>query len=197
MLEDPNPAIRRGAARDLWGTLVAKNGRALLNHALHDPVPAVAADSYLNLQWPMLADISISHNQALYADAIAQGLKSKHDIIVSGALSGYSGLYRGDADDLLRTYALDPRPVVRQGAIDAYDRVDRITESMVRFIESRLHDPNKDVRESAMQRVFRWGDHHALPQLELLARTASTADERASATDFAVALKKQPDMVFH
>ncbi|MBC5814985.1 MAG: hypothetical protein GIW97_00445 [Candidatus Eremiobacteraeota bacterium] len=47
-----------------------------------------------------------------------------------------------------------------------------------------------------MLRVFRGGDHHAVPQLELLARTATTVDERATARDYVVAMKKQPDMVF-
>lgn len=196
MLEDPNPEIRAGAAKDLWGTSFPANARALLKHALHDPMPAVAAASYLNLHWPMLADIAASRDRALYADAVAQGLKSKQDIIVGAALSAYVDLHLGDADSFLRTYALDRRPLVRLGAIDAYDRVTRVTQSMVRFVESRLRDTDKDVRESAMLRVFRWGDHDAVPQLEQLARTASTADERATAREYVVAMKKQPDLVF-
>ena len=195
MFELANPAIRKGAADALWGTVYPQNGRALLHHARNDPSPVVAATSFHNLLYPMEADIRLSHDGARYRDAISRGLKSRHDAVVAGALSAYAEYHRSGADPLLRRYAVDKRRIVRRGAIDAYDLVMRINPGMVRFVESRLNDPDTAVRDSVMLALFRWGDHHALAKIASLARTAPTAAERSSARKYEAALRTQPDIL--
>ncbi len=195
MFESADPEIREGAANALWGTVYPENGRALLRHALNDPSPVVAAASFENLLYPMDADIKISHDGPRYRDAISRGLASNDDRVVAGALSAFAEYSPYDADSLLRRYAVGKRPVVRRGAIDAYNGVMRINPGMVRFVESRLSDADVDVRDSVMLQLFRWGDHHALPKIAHLARTAPTAEERSTARKFEAALKTQPDIL--
>jgi len=192
MFQSPNPQVRTDAANALWGTRYPQNGGALLWHALHDRSPTVAAASFRNLVWPMRADIVVSHGRAAYAAAITQGLKSKNDGVVGAALSAYAALYQSTADAFLRRYALDKRDVVRLGAIDAYDLIGQIRAGMVPFIESRLSDSSPVVRKSVMLQLFRWGDHHAMAEIERLSKTAPTAKERSLAREYADALKKQP-----
>lgn len=197
MLENSDPSIRVGAANALWGISRAENGRALLRHASADPNSDVAAASFMNLFWGMQADIAATHDRSAYDNAIARGLQSNYENVVAGALSAYGGLHGVSADATLRRYALDKRAAVRLGAIAAYDALMAYNSSITRFLESRLNDPNIDVRDRVMLELMRMSDVHALPAIEKLARTAPTAAERASASAYAAAIKKETSGTAH
>jgi HEAT repeat protein len=187
---DPDPEIRVGAANALWGIHNAIDGRALLMHANSDPSPIVVAASFRNLLWGMQADIAASDNAKSYDDAIARGLHSRHEDVISGALTAYASLHSLQADPVLRRYALDRRAGVRLGAITAYDFMMAYNKSIMAFLETRLSDPSVDVRDRVMLELMRMGDEHALPAIDKIARTAPTAEERASAAAYARTIRK-------
>ena len=190
MFNDPNPAIRVGAANAMWGVSVAADGRALLRHADSDPDPAVVAASFQNLYWGMKADVDASHDEIAYDTVIARGLNSSNVNVIAAALTGYGGLHSIAADKTLRRYALDKRAAVRLGAIAAYDSLMVYNKSITDFLETRLSDPNIDVRDRVMLELMRMGDEHALPAIDKLARTAPTADERSSAAGYAKTIRE-------
>lgn len=190
LFDDRDPALRAGAAKALWGIPSVEDGHALLRQANTDPAPAVVAASFNNMFWGMKADISASHDEQAYDSAISRGLHSKDQDVIAGALTAYAGLHSINADKTLRVYALDKRPAVRLGAIAAYDTMMAYNESITDFLESRLSDPNSDVRDRVMLELMRMSDTHALPAIEQLARTAPTAAERASAAAYAKTMKK-------
>jgi hypothetical protein len=190
LFDDPNATVRAGAAKALWGIRSAKDGQALLQEANTDPAPAVVAASFTNMFWGMKADISASHDEQAYDSAISRGLHSKDQDVIAGALTAYAALHGIDADETLRTYALDKRSTVRLGAITAYDSMMAYNKAITNFLESRLSDPDIDVRDRVMLELMRMGDTHALPAIEELARTAPTAAERASAAAYAKTMQK-------
>ncbi len=190
MFGDRDPDVRVGAAYALWGLSSAIDGRALLQHANSDPSPAVVAASFQNMFWGMKTDVAASHDEKAYDDAIARGLDSSNPDVIAGALTAYSALHGLAADTALRRYARDKRATVRLGAIAAYDAMMAYNTSIMRFLESRLRDPNIDVRDRVMLELMRMGDEHAIPAIENLARTAPTAAERASAAAYARTMKK-------
>ncbi|HEV2261920.1 MAG TPA: HEAT repeat domain-containing protein [Candidatus Rubrimentiphilum sp.] len=191
MLENRNPAIRVGAANAMWGALIADDGRALLRHANGDSDQAVVAASLQNMHWGMVADVAITHDAQAYDNAIARSLHSGDEDILIAALSAYGGLHRLGAVPLLSRYALDKRPAVRAGAIAAFGAMQMYNKQVLAFIESRLADPNIDVRYAVMLQLMRFGDSNALPAIEKLARTAPTAKERASAAEYAKAIAQE------
>jgi hypothetical protein len=140
MLEDRDPAIRAGAANALWGISSPADGRALLRHATTDHAPVVITASFYNIFWGMKADIAASHDEQAYDYAIARGLHSNNANIIAGALTAYAALHGIRADETLRVYALDKRPLVRLGAITAYDSMLAYNKSITDFLESRLSD---------------------------------------------------------
>jgi len=190
MFKDPDPAIRVGAADALWGVRSPAVGRALLHIAKTDPNTSVVAAAFQTMFWSMKADVSATHDNQAYDQAIARGIGSNNVDVVAAALTAYGALHGLAADKLLRGYALDKRAGVRLGAIAAYDALMAYNTSIANFLESRLSDPNVDVRDRVMLQLMRIGDLHALPAIDKLARTAPTAAERASAAAYAKTMRK-------
>lgn len=124
---------------------------------------------------------------------IDAALRSSNPQIVGEALIARASLHGLAADATIRPYAFDSRPVVRASAIDAYDYLEAFNTSIVCFMESRLNDPDPDVRSSVMLRLFRMGDHAAIPAIRHIAQAAPTQDERKEAAEYVRAFAKQPD----
>lgn len=190
---DPSVEMRAAAADVLWGSIIPDDGAALLQSAQHDPSPVVRGASFRNMLWPARADIARSHDLASYDTAIAAALLSPDPHIVGGALIARASLHGLAADAAIRPYALDSRPFVRQSAIDAYDYMGAYSPSVACFIESRLSDPDPDVRSSVLLRLFRMGDHAALPAIRRLAQDAPSQEERQEAAQYVRAFANQPD----
>lgn len=191
MFRDPSPQVRAGAAKALWGSTNPDDGRALLHAAIGDPSPMVRGASFSNFFWAAHADITSSHDLAAYDAAVNAALRSPDAEVVGGALIARASLHGIGVDAATRPFAFDRRPLVRQRAIDSYDYMMAYNRSIECFIESRLRDPSPDVRSSVLLRLFRMGDHHARPEIEALARTAPTRDERQEATDYLRGLRHQ------
>ncbi len=190
LLEDPSPALRIGAANAMWGVGITANGRALLRHADTDPDRDVVAASFQNMFWAMKADVATSHDAEAYDTVIQRGLSSNREDVVVAALMAYAGLHGPSAEPTLRHFALDRRAAVRAGAISAFGDMTRFTKSVIAFIESRLTDSSAEVRDAVMLSLMRFGDVNALPAIDRLAKTASTARERRSAAAYAKAIRK-------
>lgn len=190
---DPSAAVRVAAAKTLWGSTLPEDGLALLQSAEQDASPAVRSASFENMLWPARADIARSHDLASYDAAIKTALHSRNAQVVGGALIARASLHGLAADASIRPYAFDPRPTVRESAIDAYDDMGAFDSSIACFMESRLSDPNPDVRSSVLLRLFRMGDHAALPAIRNLAKSAPTAQERQEAEEYVRAFASQPD----
>lgn len=185
LFKDRDPLIRAGAAKALWAIRSPAVGQALLHQANTDPSPIVVGAAFQTMFWAMKADVAATHDAQAYDDSIARGLRSKSSEIVVGALSAYGALHGIQADPTLRKYALDKRPAVREGAVAAFESMMAYNTSITDFLESRLSDPDINVRDRVMLELMRMGDTHALPAIQRLARTAPTAGERASAAAYA------------
>lgn len=195
--DDPSPAMRVAAAQAMWGSAYPDDGVALLQSAGHDSSPAVRAAAFRNMMWPARADIKRTNDLASYDAAIGAALKSPDAQIVGGALIAQASLHGLAADAATRPFAFDRRPLVRESAIDAYGYMQSVNVSEECFIESRLNDPDPNVRGSVMQRLFEVGDHAAVPAIEKLAAGAPTADERKEAAEYVRAFKTQPEVLPH
>ncbi|MDQ6943904.1 MAG: hypothetical protein M3169_15505 [Candidatus Eremiobacteraeota bacterium] len=194
LLHAPEAEMRIAACKALYGMRPRPVGRALLRVAQTDADPRVKAAAFRSLHWPMRADIIATHDAASYRRAIATALYANDPIVVPGALLALAGLDGLNADRTLRIFAGSPNATIRAGAIDAYDAMMTYDPSIERFIESRLTDPSPVVRDAVMRRLFMMADHHAIPAIQTLARTAPTKSERKSAAEFARAVQSQPDM---
>ncbi|HET9393078.1 MAG TPA: HEAT repeat domain-containing protein [Candidatus Rubrimentiphilum sp.] len=189
LFKDRDPLIRAGAANALWGIRSPAVGQALLHLANTDPSPIVVGAAFQTMFWAMKADIAANHDAQAYDDSIARGLRSIDSDVVVGALSAYGALHGFQANSVLRTYAAsDKRPAVREGAIAAFESMMEWNKSITDFLESRLSDPDINVRDRVMLELMRFGDYHALPAIQRLAKTAPTAQERASAAAYAKAM---------
>jgi HEAT repeat protein len=150
---DPDPHLRAGAARALWGVPDTKAGRTLLHVALTDRVPYVREAGFENLAWPMVYDIARNRDKALYAAGISKGLRSPDSHDVGGALSAIAFLDKQQAEPVLRRYALDPRPAVRVAAIHAFEDLMYQSAGIKAFLKSRLSDPSPAVREAVSEQL--------------------------------------------
>lgn len=194
LLHAPDAEMRIDACKALHNMLSRPIGRALLHAAQTDTDPRVKDAAFRSLPWPMRADVNATHDAVSYRRAIVSALHANDPIVVPGALLALAGLDGLNADRTLRSFAGSPNATIRAGAIDAYDAMMAFDPSIVRFIESRLTDPSPVVRDAVMQRLFMMADHHAIPAIQTLARTAPTKTERKSAAEFARAVRSQPDM---
>ncbi|MBV9269669.1 MAG: HEAT repeat domain-containing protein [Candidatus Eremiobacteraeota bacterium] len=190
LLRDSNTQMRISGTKALYGISEPSVGRALLRIARIDPSNPVRSAAFYNMVLSMKADVVTTHDEAAYKTAISQALKNRDTAIVVSGLYAYAGLYGMSADTVLRRYAADARPQVRAGAIAAYDGMMGSNNSMERFIESRLNDPDASVRSQVLLRLLRMGDTHALPAMKRLARTAPTGTERKEAEQYIRALEK-------
>ncbi len=194
LLHAPDATMRIAASKALYGLQSGPVGPALLHAAQTDADARVKAAAFRSLPIPMRADIATTHDEAAYRRTIATALRTNDQIVVPGALVALAGLDGINADATLRRFARSPNATIRAGAIDAYDTIMEFNPSVIRFIESRLADPSSDVRDAVMLRLFRMGDHNAIPAIQHLANSAPTAAERKSAAEYARALKNQPNL---
>jgi len=194
LLQAPDAEMRIAASKALYGIQPRPVGRALLHVAQTDADPRVKEAAFRSLPWPMRNDIALTHDAASYRRAIASALQVNDPIVVPGALVALAGLDGLNADRTLRILARSPNATIRASAIDAYDAMMAFDPSIVRFMESRLTDSSPVVRDAVMRRLFMMADHHAIPAILRLAATAPTRAERANASEFARAVKSQPDM---